>query len=40
MINAGMMYLKLSLSLSKTGNYTKNMVEGEQVLNFIQAVAT
>ena len=40
MINAGRMYLKLTLLLSQTGNYIKKMVEGEQVLNFIQAVTT
>lgn len=39
MINAGRMYLKLTL-LSQTGNYIKKMVQGEQVFNFIQAVTT
>jgi len=38
MINAGRMYLKLTLLLSQTGNYIKKMTEGEQALNFIEAV--
>jgi hypothetical protein len=33
------MYLKLTLLLSQTANYIKQN-EGEQVLNFIQAVTT
>jgi len=37
MINAGRMYLKLTLLLSQTRNYIEKMAEGE-VLKFIQDV--